>query len=553
MQETTQAKPTDEMPMVRGKPGGSGPTLRGGSLSANAVHELEQLLPRSRFNPTALDSVFPKKRKGVVPAVDLSRMTTVHEICLDSPTIPGRPPLVERSMTLPTAVTLRRLSEEPNQTTPRVSEFSNPQMDQDAHATSQAADSATKLTKRSPLLTAKALAPLIIPPISPKDQKPVQFMSSESSERRLALPPRVPPKSPRTESKASPRPENNQHSAHSRSVSTSHSATSSATSLSNLSGRASPRFWSGQRRTDSPESRSSPKSTVESVPPESMWTKLFRLDSPSRRKKAMGTAEKGSPYRPEVPSTNNPIPLAHSGGALEASAVTRGRLQSKESLAFQSDGKPTVRSPSSDKRDHDLPTGFKATEAPHLVADLELRSLKQQADEQASHFKVLQAKDVTILSKELHQLDDRCQYLQRTYQSLRKGRKSLHDRMISYLKSPHMSNFSRESILKQEEALAEIDESIDDWIRKSEQAENRRSRVRQKLLEHVAAALTLRPNGSAIAPKICEEQTPPESPEQGGVFCPNERRDVQSIRIYADAGVAALLAEIEQEIGSMDQ
>lgn len=115
-----------------------------------------------------------------------------------------------------------------------------------------------------------------------------------------------------------------------------------------------------------------------------------------------------------------------------------------------------------------------------------------------------------------------------------------------------MATLSRESILKHEEALAEIDDSIDDWIRKSEQAENRRTRVRQKLSEHVAAALTLRPNGTAGSHDIREEQTPPESPEQDEVFCPNGRRDVQSIKIYADAGVAALLAEIEREIGSME-
>ncbi|KAL8841648.1 MAG: hypothetical protein Q9170_000862 [Blastenia crenularia] len=112
-----------------------------------------------------------------------------------------------------------------------------------------------------------------------------------------------------------------------------------------------------------------------------------------------------------------------------------------------------------------------------------------------------------------------------------------------------MTNFSRESILKQEEALAEIDDSIDDWIRKSEQAENRRTRVRQKLLEHVAAALTLRPSAVDYPHNLHEQQTPPESPEQDEVFCTNERRDIQSIKIYADAGVAALLAEIEREIG----
>lgn len=115
-----------------------------------------------------------------------------------------------------------------------------------------------------------------------------------------------------------------------------------------------------------------------------------------------------------------------------------------------------------------------------------------------------------------------------------------------------MTNFSRENILKQEEALGDIDNSIDEWIRKSEQAENRRSRVRQKLLEHVAAALKLRPNAIIRSLNIPEQQhTPPESPEQEDEFCRNERHGVHSIKIYADAGVAALLAEIEQEIGYM--
>lgn len=62
-----------------------------------------------------------------------------------------------------------------------------------------------------------------------------------------------------------------------------------------------------------------------------------------------------------------------------------------------------------------------------------------------------------------------------------------------------MVKFSQESLLKQEEALAELDTSIDDWVNKLEQAENRRTRVRQKLLEHVAAAVTLPTAGSTGA------------------------------------------------------
>lgn len=58
-----------------------------------------------------------------------------------------------------------------------------------------------------------------------------------------------------------------------------------------------------------------------------------------------------------------------------------------------------VRSPSSSRKYLDLPTGFKAAEAPRQIADTELRSLRQQADEQVTNFEVLQAKDVAILSK----------------------------------------------------------------------------------------------------------------------------------------------------------
>lgn len=61
-------------------------------------------------------------------------------------------------------------------------------------------------------------------------------------------------------------------------------------------------------------------------------------------------------------------------------------------------------------------------------------------------------------------------------------------------------------MLKQEEALAELDSSIDDWVTKLEQAENRRTRVRQKLLEHVAAAAILPvpdcTNGSSISTTV---------------------------------------------------
>lgn len=175
-----------------------------------------------------------------------------------------------------------------------------------------------------------------------------------------------------------------------------------------------------------------------------------------------------------------------------------------------------------------------------------------------------------------------------------------------------MVKFSQESLLKQEEALAELDNSIDDWVNKLEQAENRRTRVRQKLLEHVAAAVTLPIPGDAggmnelqlalgmkspTAPTC--PSTPPRSPTKGaftpktGSTSPSPQRvvaqvpsaiisqpiaeeadavglgiaqaadepltagirraEVESIRIYAGDEVAALLADVEQQITRMSK
>lgn len=158
-------------------------------------------------------------------------------------------------------------------------------------------------------------------------------------------------------------------------------------------------------------------------------------------------------------------------------------------------------------------------------------------------------------------------------------------------------------MLKQEEALAELDASIDDWVTKLEQAENRRTRVRQKLLEHVAAAAILPvPDGrvspfqtqGASCPGIRDVSTPPRSPTKHvptsprtGSNSPSPQRvvaqvpstilehpvieeqaaagkdvvsrsastvttkartAVESIRVYAGDDLYALLADVEDEI-----
>ena len=115
-----------------------------------------------------------------------------------------------------------------------------------------------------------------------------------------------------------------------------------------------------------------------------------------------------------------------------------------------------------------------------------------------------------------------------------------------------MSFFSHDSILKQEEALAELDKSIDDWAMKIEQAGSCRAQIRQRLLEHVAAALTLKPTRRPESQDIIDDYRSSINPPRFEEMCRSERHDVQSIKVYADSAVAALLAEIEQGIGTVE-
>jgi hypothetical protein len=250
-----------------------------------------------------------------------------------------------------------------------------------------------------------------------------------------------------------------------------------------------------------------------------------------------------------------------------------------------------------------LPVGVKHTEAVEKIEMPELALLQKQAYEQVGRFEVLRAEDVEALSKELRHLDEKTEYLRRTYTALRSGRKNLHSRICQYLRSPRVAKFSNESMLKQEEALTELDASIDDWVNKLEQAENRRTRVRQKLLEHVAAAACLPLGGPSMTREpvvsgpsssgIGNISTPPRSPSKETAISPRtasspspqrvvaqvpstileqpvieeeatkesadrvtstgslNRSDVESIRIYAGDDVYALLADVEDEITKM--
>lgn len=262
---------------------------------------------------------------------------------------------------------------------------------------------------------------------------------------------------------------------------------------------------------------------------------------------------------------------SHRRGISHESVLKWGSHPSKKHVAFEAreeDSEMTKQLPEIPLPN--FPLGIPVEKAFRVLPRAEIETLQKQAHCQALKFEVLNRCDVKTLSrvcsaflsknflgkaadlmfeKELRALQKRCDYLRETYNSLRAGRHSLHQRMILYLKSPRVSKFSREGILKQEEALFELDRSIDEWYSKLENAEQRRTLVRQKLLEHLAATLALRE--SKPDPLILENRTYKDPSRKSPKTSKTARKDVESIKIYADAEIQALFANIEKDMERM--
>ncbi|KAH8820825.1 Up-regulated during septation-domain-containing protein [Xylogone sp. PMI_703] len=506
---------------------------------------------KGRITPGAMrmrskDQSLVRRRKASVP--ELGPMTTVQEIAMDSQpaTIPGRPPVHERSISAPGSSWRQNafgeamvsflsgpMVEEPDETTPEEHQIPDPEPK--PRTNSPNISSRANSPKRP--LSPKVLAPLIIPGPNSATHRPIQPCSA-TRQRSESTPPEVPPKSARFLD----------HSPLSRPGLTPLSA-----STSNLS---------------SATTAVAPNSGIEGPSP-NPWSA-----GPTHLGHSRGASE--SSQKPAYKPT-------HRRGESDMSIMDRGRPK-KRPEGIIAIAEPRKRSKSTEQKEkaeqlafETLPQGVRAADASAKYQASEIDSLRKQAIGQAARFEVLTSKDVEALSKELRALDDRCDYLRKTHRSLRAGRRNLHERICSYLRSPRTARFSHESLLKQEEALSELDNSIDDWVSKLERAENRRTRVRQKLLEHVAAALTLGSPSMSLSPQVSQVQqqdldraknnmsTPPRSPIKSHspprlaspveVASPEPlvRQSLESIRIYADSDVYALLADVEEEINRMGQ
>ncbi|KAK2045520.1 hypothetical protein LZ31DRAFT_520945 [Colletotrichum somersetense] len=521
-----------------------------------------------------------RRRKVSIP--ELGPMTTVQEVPMDSPTIPGRPPLHERSASAPGHHLKQHKSNSSFASTAaaeaNMSAYTTPACSPERH---QRSTSETQTPR--PLASPKQLAPLVIPthignvPSLTKQVSNSRMRSGSSGYDSAQLSART-DDSPRSQSRT-PYTPLTASTALTTPLSACHSIQSATTPVSApiMEGRDSPMPW---------ENNSTPTAAV---------------SGPSNNDASSG---------PETGYASRPFPNAHKRGQSESGSIMdRGRPRKRSDV--RNNNSPLKRSCSTRNKSaerrafEELPTGWRADEAASHMEQDELAALQTQAFGQASRFEVLRKEDVENLSKELRQLDERTEYLRRTYNSLRAGRRNLHSRMCQYLRSPRTARFSTDSMLKQEEALAELDTSIDDWVNKLEQAENRRTRVRQKLLEHVAAAAILSTPAAAAAseslqlamglrsPSVGNISTPPRSPaknsfpshtvnnppspqrvvaqipstiieqplvEETSSAPANTKREtalshrrtgMESIRIYADSDVYALLADVENEITKM--
>ncbi|KIN06348.1 hypothetical protein OIDMADRAFT_99080, partial [Oidiodendron maius Zn] len=492
----------------------------------------------------------PLLRRRKISMTEIGAMTTVQEIPMDSPTVPGRPPLHERSNSAPGNSWRQNVFGES-----MLSGVSGPAFDELAELTAenmasvqgQASNSRSATPKplempvqRQPL-SPKSLAPLIIPHSS----APLPRLAEQDSKGDETPGPVVPPKSARmlefspsvksSGSKPSPAPATAPNA-----VATSiFSAKAQAKQPNSApSGRSSPQPWSATLNF-------SPYSQGRSQTPDN--GNVFS----HRRGASEGTYSVMDRGRPKRRLDASPSNRMHSASVSEST--------SEERKAFEA-----------------LPQSSIPAVASASMSAEEIADLRMQAIGQATRFGVLSPKDVDKLSRELRSLDERCEYLRKTLRNLTSGRQNLQERICMYLRSPRLAQFSHESLLKQEEALSELNISIDDWIAKRDRAENRRTRVRQKLLEHVAAALMLEPQqtppeeetkaeASVQDMQMRGQYTPPHSPTKSNspmpLAAPLEastpepvaRADVESIRIYADSDMFALLADVEEEINRIGE
>ncbi|GAD93431.1 conserved hypothetical protein [Paecilomyces variotii No. 5] len=508
------------------------PRLLASSHSSPSLRDSGLLVSSKRLKQLK-EASGTRRRKISFPDLGFGPMTTVQEHYADSPTVPGRFPVHERSNSAPSwgrTPFEESMLEPVSEPMVLVSEQGGSPLRDQIHQANVKEHAEKNIS-------------------GPKDS------NRAKQDTQPDMPPAVPPKSPRMArtpqstqvltSKFSP----SSPKAHTTPQANRPPSSRGGTPVNPSSGPSSPKHITAQvqrsqsrQRADSSLERQRSNDRKPSISIETVHR--HKRDGSGGLPGLMGTiTELSNVARNEYIRDLSQTPI-----------MERGRPPMKNGFVERKNSK---RQPSEDSSaPSSLPLGVAPPEALRVLTSKEVERLQEQARRQAQKFEVLKYNDVKSLSQELRALDERCDYLRTTHNSLRAGRRSLHERMITYLKSPSLSKYSMDSMLRQEEALASLDQAIDEWVAKLEVAENRRTRVRQKLLEHMAATLLVQRTNPE--PQRFEE-SPPPSPDEIETEVGTSRKDVHSIKIYADemvyadAKVYALFADIEKEMELMTE
>lgn len=366
--------------------------------------EKDRSVPGGALRTKPKEQTLIRRRKVSVP--DLGPMTTVQEVAMDSrgfssqyqrlvvliaflATIPGRPPLHERSISAPGNSWRQHMFGES-----MLSCISGPAFDENAemgildsentqgeangnYQPSHRTNSASP--KRQPL-SPKSLAPLVIPVTSAPQPQRLMRQTSSNRLRSGSSPPDVPPKSARMK-ESSPYSRGSPYTP--MSSTTTLSLSTAPTSVSNTPLSALPGSGTTTPTSCALEGRSSPKP----------WTGPVIVPSPMGHSRGQSETTQRSGYT-----------MGHRRGESEASIMDRGRPKKRP------DGSPikrsmSKRSASQEKKAFEsLPKGIRATDAASTLPSSELETLRRQAMGQASRFEVLHAKDVESLSRVSHML-----------------------------------------------------------------------------------------------------------------------------------------------------
>lgn len=350
---------------------------------------------------------------------------------------------------------MKRLSEDASEKTPRISDFPKPIFDRSKMLSEPGAQANKSEPTTASNVFQKGLTPLVIP-------AKVVTSNAASSQNSLALdeegdkPPQVPPKSPRTESRASPRIRQLPHSA-SSSTSTTRSACSSATSASSTCGKPSPR--SQQHSHNEELSQEKPTLSLDGsdgkfpgshlkhlervgrqTPPRvgspvilpnklegnstiGPWAGLdqigrkspSRADSPTiqqhEQDDTRGTHPSGKPCTPhnqeqvvgemdvaeEIQSGKG---AWHQRDISETSLIDRGRPMKRGDTSLMGTlSRPNLINLKLTEENVELPSGSIAKDAPKVMHNTDLELLKKEAELKVESFEVLSARDVSNLSK----------------------------------------------------------------------------------------------------------------------------------------------------------